>query len=184
MTKFLCAVIVACIALMGAGLYRAASDFGVGGAAGLSLPFVLPLVIAVRLFRRRRAVSNREIMYLGTALGIAYVASVYAAIHWYGVGFDNRHSEDVQWSRFEGEFRRDPALRHLTVEWNKKSRYYVVGEVASEADLERLRRLAEQHGVRWPLDGPWAYSKSLTVRQWPPEVRPTVEPGAAVDGGT
>jgi hypothetical protein len=161
MTKLICAAIIACI---GAGFYRAACDFGVGGAAGLSLPLVLPLVVAVRLICRRPSASKREIAYLGTAFGIACAVSIYAASRWDAVGIDDRHSEEVQWSQFESEFRRDPAFQHLTVEWNKKSRHYLVGDVASKADLDRLQKLAEQHGVRWPLDGPWAYSKSLRVR--------------------
>lgn len=158
------AALVATAAILIGGAVVVSREFGFVLAVGLSLILALPLVVAVRLRRRSPSARPRELAFLVVLVCAAVGSSAFVTREWYASGFAERHLEDLQWSRFESAFRRDPAYRNLVTEWNHKSRYYVEGEVATEADLERLCKLAKQHNVRWPLDGPFAHSKSLTVR--------------------
>jgi hypothetical protein len=156
--------LLASAAVLVGGFAFVSRDFGFVAATVLSLILAAPLVVAARLWLRRTPiVDGREFALFMVLFFAASAACTFLIWSWYDSGLDDRYLEDVQWSRFENEFRRDPAFQYLTTEWNKKSRYYLVGKVASETDLDRLRMLAEKHQVRWPLDGPWAHSKSLTV---------------------
>ncbi len=163
------ALVFASVALLVGGFVLINRDFGIEGASVLSIMLALPLFVAIRLRRRSFAVQQQEVSFFLVLFCAAAGGSAFTVHTWYSNGVHHRHLEDVQWYQFESEFRRDPAFQSLNTEWNKKTRYYLVGEVSADDDLERLRLLALKHQVRWPLDGPFAHSKSVTVRMSPQE---------------
>lgn len=139
-------------------------EFGTGSAAFLSLIIALPTVIAVRFCRRWFSVTKFDLVFLALLFCVATGSIIFVVRAWYDNGLHRAHAEDVKWNKFENQLRRDPAFRGITV--HKTIRYdihWASGSVNSEADLARVRMLAAECGIQGRLDGPFAYSVSLTV---------------------
>jgi hypothetical protein len=160
--------IVAGLALFVAGFVFVSFVFGLPGASALSLLLAPPLVIGLRLRRRRPAQSGRELMFLTILVCVALGGAVYVVWDWYATGMDRDHAEDVKWAEFERVIRRDSAFKDVRINLlDRKHIHWASGTVAAEADLDRLVSLALQCGIEQRLDGPFVHSRRLTVR--PPD---------------
>ena len=162
------AVLASAVLLVGgfAFIYR---DFGLRGAAVLSIFPALPLVVAVGLRRRWPAVRGREFAFLAILFCVASGGSIFVVRAWYADDLDRDHAEDVRWAEFERRLRRDPAFRDVQIHKSeRKNVHWASGAVDSEADLARLQSLAAECGIEGRrLDGPFLHSVSLTVRGQP-----------------
>jgi hypothetical protein len=83
----------------------------------------------------------------------------------YNAVLESRREEDAQWDEFKKLISRDPSFRDVKISLtDRKHIYWASGTVPSDDDLERLKLLAYQCGIKGRrLDGPMAYSVSLTV---------------------
>ena len=157
---------------VGAGFAWFSRDFGPSNAAILSLFFVPPLLVAVRLRRRWPNVLRRELGFLAIVLCASLAAIGIVAQSWYASGMDRMHAEDVRWARFETLLRKDPKFRHVAINLlSRRQTYWASGTVASQADLDRLKSLATRCGLGWPLDGPFEGRVTLTIGPPRPDPR-------------
>lgn len=148
------------------GFLYVARVFGLGGAMLLSLIPALPLVVAVRLRRRRPAVRRTELILLLALSVVASGGGIFVVRDWFDKGLDSRRDEDLRWAEFGSALRRDPAFKNVDIKKSlRKDIYWVSGTVATEADLNRLQSLATRFGISRPsLDGPYQSSVSLIVK--------------------
>ena len=120
--------------------------FGNGDAILLSLAFVPPLVIALRMLRRWPLVRRRELAYLSALVIFISGASVYVVRYWSEIGMDRGHEAYEEFVEFRRLLARDPAFRNVELSYyeNLKCPYWMRGSVTSDADADRLRSIADQ----------------------------------------
>jgi len=160
--------VLASAALLVGGFAVVCRDFGFQSAAVISLLLGLPLLAAVRVRRQWPAVRGREVAFLAVLLSVAAGGGAFVARAWYADGLDRDHAQDVKWAEFERRVGRDPAFRSVEIHKSeRKNIHWASGTVGSAADLARLRYVAAECGIEGRIDGPYAYSVSLTVRGQP-----------------
>jgi hypothetical protein len=106
--------------------------FGAGGATGLSLILVFPLVVAVPMRHRRAAVRGREFAFLFVLLVIVLAGSAFMVHGWYDAGMDRQHSDDLRFSELSHVAHSEAAFRNIEFSiTHYKGRYVIRGMVAS-----------------------------------------------------
>jgi hypothetical protein len=89
-------------------------------------------------------VRGRELAFL---LALAITASGAAAgvvWNWYYTGMDRYHAEDLEYAEFSHVLRKDPRFCSVQLFVSPKHIFWMRGKIASDADLARLRALANQ----------------------------------------
>ena len=131
-----------------------------------SLILAFPLFIGARMHLRWASVRRRELLWLAVLSVFAVTGVVYLVQGWYRSGFDYHHAEDMKYSKLREAMKKDAAFRDLEVElMESKHFYWISGTVESEADLDRLNRLAEECGITTPLRGPVVNSRNIFVKR-------------------
>ncbi len=139
--------------------------FGLGSAMLLSLVLAFPLIVAVRMRRRWPAVRGAEFVLLSILSAVASGGGAFVVWDWFDKGMDQDHAAYLKYAKLGRRLSMDPAFRHVEAHLaGRRGIYWVSGEVASKADLDRLIALARQCGITGPIDGPYAQSVSVTVQ--------------------
>lgn len=135
---------LACLAGIAAPFILVARDFGFGRTAFLSLFFLLPLFVAVRIYRRQPNVRWRELAYV--AVLFCFMCGCVAALvqDLYAYGAD----ELQRWATFERRIGNDPAFNQVQIERSKTGVYLASGTLATPTDRDRLVHLAGECGVQ------------------------------------
>lgn len=133
----------------------------------VSVPLTLPILVVVRLRCRWHAVSRKDVATLVVLLLAAMGVSASVAREARRNFWNKYHTDDLRWAEFERRFRQDAAFREVRAcKTVRKNIHWAEGKVDGENDLIRLRALAVECGItRERLDGPYAHSVSLSVRQ-------------------
>jgi hypothetical protein len=143
-------VVAAYLLVWGAGFIFVSQEFGIVSAIKLSLIPVLPLVVALRMCSRWPTVRGREFAFLLALVIIVSGAAVGVLWNWYDTGMDRFHAEDLEYAEFVRTLRKDPAFHNVKPFVSPKHLFWLRGTVASDADLARLRSLADQgRFIRW-----------------------------------
>jgi hypothetical protein len=117
--------------------------FGGGPVVFLSLMLVLPYIMAVHAWFRRKVVRGRDLGYLSAVAILALGTAAVAIWKGYDEGTDRQHSKDLQFAELARALQSDPAFQNVDFSiTHLKGRYRIHGSVASQADLERLKSVA------------------------------------------
>ena len=101
--------------------------------------FVLPFVNALLMRYRRRAVRKTHLAVFVILVILVYCAGIAAVLGWYG-----EHREFIEFRRL---LSRVPAFRNIELSYDERLKgtpHWMRGMVASDADLDRLRSVADQ----------------------------------------
>jgi hypothetical protein len=146
-TAFSLGIVAYAVAWIGA-LVFASRVFGIGGAIGLSLIFVLPFLVAVRMRFRWPAARGREYAFLFVLLCFVFGGSAFTVWRWYDSCMDIQHARDVTFEELARIVDANPAFHGIqfSVNNHNKCRYWIRGSVVSQADLKSLQALCDHNG--------------------------------------
>jgi hypothetical protein len=135
--------------------------FVMGLAVGLEMIFIFPIAVAMRMRSRWPDVRVEEFALLVVLVAFVWGGSAYVIWYNYDRGMHIEHAQNLKFEAFRHELRKDPAFRNVTAEYVRwMSRYSLKGTVASQADWDRLKALADRFGF-----GSWIEDVAIASRR-------------------